>query len=351
MIEVRGVGVAYDDGRTGRRVQALDGVDLEVPTGGVLAVIGPSGCGKSSLLRAIAGLEPLTSGRILLDGRDLDGVPTHRRGIGLMFQGHALFPHLNVAGNVGFGLSELAESERAQRVESLLDLVGLSGMGERRIDQLSGGEVQRVALARALAPEPAVLMLDEPLGSLDRVLRAQLVVELRRLVNELGVTTIHVTHDQSEAFAIADRIVVLDNGEVRQEGEPAEVWSNPASVFVADFLGHENLWTRDDGVILAPVTALSLVEPDRFADAGPLAGDDMIADAGAGSVPGGAGGYCRRVRVEDVTFGEGRYWVRARSVDDVPGELIVFEAASPPAAAEVVVAVDRSKLRRLERGA
>ncbi len=222
---------------------ALDGVDLEVPPGEVVALLGPSGSGKSTLLRAIAGLQALDAGQVRLDGRDLAGVPAHRRGIGLMFQDHALFPHRDVAANVGFGLRMQGRDKAGidARVGVLLDLVGLAGMGRRAVQSLSGGEQQRVALARSLAPEPRVLLLDEPLGALDRVLRERLVGELRLLFAELGLTVVAVTHDQAEAFALADHLVVMDAGRVLRRGTPREVWSDPRSVAVAEMLGLSNL--------------------------------------------------------------------------------------------------------------
>lgn len=279
-------------------VVALDDVSIEVEAGEVVAVVGPSGCGKSTMLRAVAGLEPVASGRVVLDGQDLAGVPTHHRDLGLMFQDHVLFPHLSVADNIGFGLKmkNQAVSEQSTRISELLDLVGLSGFADRTVDQLSGGEAQRVALARAVAPSPRLLMLDEPLGSLDRLLREQLTGDLRRLIDQLGVTALHVTHDQVEAFALADRVVVMRDGRVAQVGSPSELWRQPASVFVAEFLGHPNLWVRGDDTLLVPVDAIHLD------------------DAGA-----------RSAVVELVEFREGRFRVSARSDDDHPGDTVVFE--------------------------
>lgn len=224
-------------------VTALAGVDLAVERGEVVAVLGPSGSGKSTLLRSVAGLQALTAGTVLLGGRNLAGVPPHRRGVGLMFQDHALFPHRDVAGNVAFGLRMQGRPapEVATRVEALLELVELPGFGHRRIHTLSGGEQQRVALARALAPEPEVLLLDEPLGALDRTLREHLVNELRALFTRLGLTVVAVTHDQAEAFSIADRVAVMDGGGILQEGTPARVWGQPATRRVAQLLGFANV--------------------------------------------------------------------------------------------------------------
>ncbi|GHH86576.1 Fe(3+) ions import ATP-binding protein FbpC [Streptomyces sulfonofaciens] len=222
---------------------ALDGVDLTVAEHEVVCVLGPSGSGKSTLLRAVAGLQPLDAGRVLLEGRDQGAVPAHRRGVGLMFQDHQLFPQHDVGGNVAFGLRMhgVPRRERPARVARLLELVGLAGAERRAVATLSGGEQQRVALARALAPRPRLLMLDEPLGQLDRTLRERLVVELRELFAELGTTVLAVTHDQGEAFALADRVVVMRQGRVAQSGTPLEVWRRPADAFVARFLGFDNV--------------------------------------------------------------------------------------------------------------
>ncbi|MFD4544173.1 ABC transporter ATP-binding protein [Streptomyces bauhiniae] len=221
----------------------LDTVDLGVAEHEVVCVLGPSGSGKSTLLRSVAGLQPLNSGRVLLDGRDQAGVPAHRRGVGLMFQDHQLFPQRDVGGNVAFGLRMhgMPKAERDVQVKELLELVGLPGAARRAVAGLSGGEQQRVALARALAPRPRLLMLDEPLGQLDRSLRERLVVELRQLFSRLGTTVLAVTHDQGEAFALGDRVVVMRDGRIAQSGTPLEVWRKPADAFVARFLGFENV--------------------------------------------------------------------------------------------------------------
>ncbi|MFI9776566.1 ABC transporter ATP-binding protein [Streptomyces sp. NPDC051956] len=222
---------------------ALDRVGLEVAEHEIVCVLGPSGSGKSTLLRVVAGLQGLDGGRVFLDGRDQAGVPAHRRGVGLMFQDHQLFPQRDVGGNVAFGLRMhgASRSEQQDRVRELLELVGLPGAGRRAVASLSGGEQQRVALARALAPRPRLLMLDEPLGQLDRSLRERLVVELRQLFGELGTTVLAVTHDQGEAFALADRVVVMRDGRIAQSGTPLEVWQHPADEFVARFLGFDNV--------------------------------------------------------------------------------------------------------------
>lgn len=250
--------------------KALRGVSLAVARGEILAVLGPSGCGKSTLLHIVAGLEAPDAGVITWDGQDLAGLPPHARRFGLMFQELALFPHLDVRANVAFGLrmQGLEPSEISRRVDRMLALVDLPGFGAREVDTLSGGERQRVALARALAPEPRLLMLDEPLGALDRTLRERLMLDLPRILKAIGQTAIYVTHDQEEAFAIADRVAIMNRGEVVQVGSPEEIYSQPANLFVARFLGFTNLLTgqahsRADGCVIA--TPLGEVAwPDRL---------------------------------------------------------------------------------------
>ncbi len=222
---------------------ALDHLTLSVANGEVVAVLGPSASGKTTLLRAVAGLQPLDEGRVLWDGTDLTAVPPHRRGFGLVFQDFALFPHLDVGRNVEFGLrmQGMSAAERQGRAAEALARVELAGIERRRVATLSGGQAQRVALARALAPEPRLLLLDEPLGSLDRTLRERLTGELRGLLADLGVTALYVTHDQQEAFGLADRVVVIDRGRALQIGTPEEVWGAPAGEQVASFLGLHNV--------------------------------------------------------------------------------------------------------------
>lgn len=218
---------------------AVDGVDLTVRAGETVAILGPSGCGKTTLLRAIAGLQPLASGRIFWDGADLAAVPSHQRRFGLVFQEYALFPHRDVAGNVAFGLrmAGVSGEERRRRVDDVLELVGLTALRDRRVNGLSGGEQQRVALARALAVEPRLLMLDEPLGALDRPWRERLLREIRSLLDRARLPALHVTHDHEEAFALADRILVMRDGRVVQAGVASAVWRRPVDEWTATFLG------------------------------------------------------------------------------------------------------------------
>ena len=232
------LGVESIDVRLGEKL-VLHDVTLSVGEGESVAVLGPSGSGKSTLLRAVAGLVPVASGSMTWDGQDITAVPTHLRGFGLMFQGYALFPHLDVFGNVGFGLrmANLPVDEMRRRVAASLELVGLDGFDTRSITDLSGGEKQRVALARTLAPEPKMVMLDEPLGALDRALRERLMVDTRRILSDRGVTALVVTHDREEAEALSDRIALMREGSIVQTGTLPDLLAHPADDWVRDFLG------------------------------------------------------------------------------------------------------------------
>jgi spermidine/putrescine transport system ATP-binding protein len=226
-------------------VTAVDGINLQMPAGEFFSMLGPSGCGKTTTLRLIAGFEQPTSGRILLDGDDMVFTPPHKRNVNMVFQNYALFPHLNVFDNVAFGLRRhrWPKTEIRQRVAEALELVQLTGLEKRKPGQMSGGQQQRVALARALVLQPAVLLLDEPLGALDAKLRKALQVELKALQEQVGITFIYVTHDQEEALTMSDRIAVMSNGRVEQVGRPQDLYEEPTTTFVADFLGVSNLMT------------------------------------------------------------------------------------------------------------
>ncbi|HLG44681.1 MAG TPA: ABC transporter ATP-binding protein [Reyranella sp.] len=224
-------------------VQAVAGVDLEIARGELFALLGGSGCGKTTLLRMMAGFETPDSGRVVIDGQDMTGVPPHKRPVNMMFQSYALFPHLDVAGNVGYGLKRegVPKAEIAQRVAEVLNLVKLDGLGARRPAQLSGGQRQRVALARALVKRPKLLLLDEPLAALDRKLREGTRFEMVRLQEQLGLTFVVVTHDQEEAMSMATRLAVMNAGRIAQTGSPHDLYERPASRFVADFIGIANI--------------------------------------------------------------------------------------------------------------
>jgi thiamine transport system ATP-binding protein len=260
VLSLTDVSVRYGD------ALAVDDVSLELASGQVLAVLGPSGCGKSTLLRAVAGLEPLAAGTVSWDGADLSGTPTHKRGFALMFQDGQLFAHLSVARNVAYALRlrRLPSAQVATRVRELLDLVGLSGYGDRLPGTLSGGERQRVALARALAVEPRLILLDEPLSALDATLRERLASDLRSILHAAGTTALLVTHDHEEAFALADRLAVMREGRVVQEGAIDEVWREPVDEATALFLGYARV-VRDEAAArvaaaagLAPAYAVAL---------------------------------------------------------------------------------------------
>ncbi len=228
--------------------RALEPLTLDIAAGETVVLLGPSGCGKTTTLRIIAGLEsPDAGGRVLFDADDVTPLPIERRGVGMVFQSYALFPNMTVGENVGYGLRVRGASrdEREHRVAEMLQLVDLAAFASRRVDQLSGGQRQRVALARALAIQPRVLLLDEPLTALDAKLREQLRVEIDRLLRQLGITAVYVTHDQSEAMALGDRIVVMEKGRIAQSGTPQEIYHHPATAFVADFIGTMNRISGD----------------------------------------------------------------------------------------------------------
>lgn len=248
-LTVDGVSVNYGD------VQVLKSVSIDVEPGKFIALLGSSGCGKTTLLRAISGFLPILAGRILVSDRDITHAPPDKRDMAMVFQSYALWPHMTAAQNIGYGLRlrRVAKDEITKRVEAMMALLGLEGLGSRPVTQLSGGQRQRVALGRALAIEPQILLLDEPLSNLDARIRQSVRHEIKALQHQLGITAIHVTHDREEAMVMADRIVILDRGEIAQTGTPEEVYNRPASSFVAAFMGADNVIRlnieRADGAI------------------------------------------------------------------------------------------------------
>src|SRR3954453_3933738 len=252
-------------------VTAVAGLNLDMPPGEFFSLLGPSGCGKTTTLRMIAGFERPDEGQILLDGVDMAETPPHKRKVNTVFQNYALFPHLTVADNVGFGLKYkgISKQDARSKVGQALELVRLSGYEKRRPSQLSGGQQQRVALARALVLEPEVLLLDEPLGALDAKLRKQLQIELKSLQEEVGITFIYVTHDQEEALTMSDRLAVMSDGRVEQVGTPSEVYEEPRTTYVADFLGVSNLMDgRAEGADASGRTRVHLGEFEVLAEHG-----------------------------------------------------------------------------------
>jgi spermidine/putrescine transport system ATP-binding protein len=301
-IELIGATKRYGD------VVALDRVDLTIRAGEFFCLLGPSGCGKTTTLNLIGGFIPLSSGELRIDGQVVNDLPPHRRSVNTVFQSYALFPHMDVADNVAFGLrmEGLPRDEIDRRVDEYLDLVGLAGMQSRSPAQLSGGQQQRVALARALAKRPSVLLLDEPLGALDLKLRRQMQVELARIHRQVGTTFVFVTHDQEEALSMATRIAVLDGGRVIQAGTPREIYRRPAGRFVADFIGESNFLEGSYGHEAgAPVLRLA----DGTAVPAP--------DAGAGVADGAAATLMVRPESVVITVDEppdGAAGVRGRVV-------------------------------------
>ncbi|HOQ52893.1 MAG TPA: ABC transporter ATP-binding protein [Micropruina sp.] len=271
-LTVTGAEVRYGD------LVAVDDVDLAVAPGEIVALLGASGSGKSSLLRGVAGLEPLTAGRVCWSGDDLSSVPVHKRGFGMMFQDGQLFAHLSVEGNIAYGLFREPKQLRRERVTELLDVVGLAGYGKRRVSELSGGQAQRVALARSLAPRPRLLLLDEPLSALDRNLREHMVGVLADALHTTGTTALYVTHDQDEAFALADRVGVMENGRLLQTDAPAVLWRHPDSQAVAAFLGYGPFVTGEVSQRLGGPDAPA----DRLVGIGPAA---LLPDSGGVVLP------------------------------------------------------------------
>ncbi len=332
MLELRGVTVRFDSTR------AVDGVDLDVPVGGVLAVLGPSGSGKSTLLRAVAGLEELAAGSVRYDGRDLARVPPHRRGFALMFQDGQLFPHQSVAGNVGYALRLRRTPARAvrARVAELLALVGLPGFEDRSTSGLSGGERQRVALARALAVDPRLLLLDEPLSALDRGLRERLARDLREILLAAGTTAVLVTHDHEEAFTVADRLALMRGGRLVQSGSLEEVWRSPLDAEAARFLGYATVLDHEAARrVLAAAGEPSSGGAERRV---------ALRRSALRVVPGGP--LRGRVRSARTTPDAVRLRVDVDGVGEVDAVAAPDEPV-PPSGREVTLTVDLSRAARL----
>jgi putative spermidine/putrescine transport system ATP-binding protein len=309
-------------------VRAVDTVSLAVQTGEFFSLLGPSGSGKTTCLRMIAGFEQPTSGRIELYGRDVTNLPPYEREVNTVFQNYALFPHMTVGENIGYGLmvKKVAKAERERRVAEMLELVRLPGLEKRKPSQLSGGQQQRVALARALINRPRVLLLDEPLGALDLKLRQQMQIELKAIQHEVGITFIFVTHDQEEALTMSNRIAVFNLGQLEQIGTPAELYEHPATPFVATFVGISNLLNEEQGAAITGVRGSFSVRPEKIQLAEP-----------ATPVPAGMCGTSGVIR-EIIYLGmHTRYTVAL----DIGGELLVVEQNRTVSSQDVLAAQGR----------
>lgn len=259
--------------KTFKSLVAVDAIDLELRKGEFMTLLGPSGSGKTTTLNMVAGFVQPTAGRILIDGQDATQIPTHKRGIGMVFQNYALFPHLTVGQNIAFPLTRMPKAERERLIHEALCLVGLEGLEERFPRQLSGGQQQRVAFARAIVYRPRLLLMDEPFGALDKKLREMLQLEIRRLHDELAITVLHVTHDQEEALVLSDRIAVFRHGRIEQLDTPRDLYDHPKTVFVADFIGEANLFhglmSRDKGALAIEGSGWCLRGPVQFDESVP----------------------------------------------------------------------------------
>ena len=309
---------------------ALDGFDLVIRGGEFIALLGPSGCGKTTALNCLAGLLPLSGGSIWLDDERIDGLPPERRGFGMVFQNYALFPHLSVRRNVAFGLAMhgVAKREASERVEQVLDLVGLQPHAEKYPAQLSGGQQQRVAIARAVVMEPSLLLMDEPLSNLDAKLRLEMRTEIRRLHQQLGLTTVYVTHDQEEALSLADRLVLLRDGVVEQVGPPEELYPQPASAYVAGFMGYRNL--------------LEMEASNGAADGQVTVGAQGFELRGTDRRDGGGRRVICAIRPEDLRPGEGPNPIDARVVVvEYRGQELAVEAMTEQGTALHLLTTER----------
>ncbi|MHA7971843.1 ABC transporter ATP-binding protein [Rhizobium sp. CAU 1783] len=339
---LRGIAVHKEYGG----VHAVRGVDFRIAPNSYVTLLGPSGCGKTSLLRMIGGFEEISSGIIELDGRSLAGTPSSRRPVNTVFQNYALFPHLSVEENVGFGLAyrSLSKPEIAAKVEQALSMVQMTSMAKRRPRQLSGGQQQRVALARAIINEPRLLLLDEPLSALDRRMRKDMQIELKDLQRRLGMTFLHVTHDQEEAFALSDEIIVMNNGRIEQQSTPAEIYRRPASAYVADFIGGANLVP---GKIHSVSDGAAAIETPLGMFGSPSVGGLR---PGAPAVLclrpellrlGGADGF--EATVTHVVFRGAEWLVESRALGDLTLSLVVHEAEPPTVGSIVRLSFDPAR--------
>jgi putative spermidine/putrescine transport system ATP-binding protein len=339
-VRVEGCAKTFADG-----TRALDPVTLVVARGETLVLLGPSGCGKTTMLRIIAGLEkPDAGGRVLFSDTDVTGIPIEQRNVGMVFQSYALFPNMTVASNIGYGLKirGIDRNERRARIAELMALTGIEGLEHRRIDQLSGGQRQRVALARAVSVRPSVLLLDEPLTALDAALRDRLRLELDRLLRTLGITTIYVTHDQAEAMALADRIVVMRKGAIAQIGSPRDIYFAPANRFVAEFIGAANIIEAKvaDGVLSLPG---GYVHTDDRSLAGPVVA--MIRPESIAVVPPEAATLCGRI--DRVSFIGDRQRLTVSEAGQRPLLIDVPNALEVKIGERIGLSVDQSDVRVL----
>ena len=348
LLSIRGLQAHY--GQT----HALRDIDLDIDEGGMFAILGPSGSGKSTLLRVIAGFEPASGGELTLDGRDLLALPANRRGVGLMFQSYALFPHMSVAKNIAYGLEaeKLSRAEIKSRVAEAIEMIGLGHLADRRPAQLSGGQRQRVALARSIVKRPRLLLLDEPLSALDKQLRTGMQSELKRLQRETGMTFVIVTHDQEEAMSLADRVALLRDGTIEQLGTPTELYESPRSRFCAEFIGRSTLVegaATEGGVELPGFGELALRAPR-----GSRPGERVLAvirPEQAALVPASETGEDRPAVVRGTLESASYLGGAADAEVRVGSTLLTVRCANMPGAApgaEVAVRLDTAAIRVIE---
>jgi len=339
-VRIENCGKTFADG-----TRALEPATLDIARGETLVLLGPSGCGKTTMLRIIAGLEaPDEGGKVQFDGKDMTGLPIERRNVGMVFQSYALFPNMSVAENIGYGLKirGVPRDERAARVAELVALTNITGLENRRIDQLSGGQRQRVALARAVAIRPGILLLDEPLTALDAALRDRLRGELNRLLRALGITAIYVTHDQSEAMELGDRIVVMNKGTIAQIGTPRDIYFTPRNRFVAEFIGAANIIEAsvEDGHLVLPGGRQPITGQVNLAVAVAMVRPEAICLADAGSAP-------LTGTVDSVSFNGDRQRLIVRDAADKPLTVEVSNTVKARAGERVGLSIAPEAVRLL----